>query len=39
MLAPLSIMKVDPDINASALHWSMTENRSESAGMMKMVVE
>lgn len=38
MLAPFSIMNVEPDIRASAVHWSITENKSEIAGIMNIFV-
>jgi hypothetical protein len=31
--APLNIMYVDPDINASPMYWSIDEKASEHAGM------
>ena len=39
MDAPLSIMKVEPDMRANAVHCSITENRSEIAGIIKILVE
>lgn len=39
MLAPFSIIKVEPDIRARAVHCSMTQNKSLNAGMMNIVFE
>lgn len=39
ILAPLSIMKVEPDIRAKAVHCNITENKSDKAGIMNIFVE
>ena len=39
ILPPLSNMKLDPEIKASALHCIMLEIKSESPGMMKIFGE
>lgn len=38
-LPPLSSMKLDPEIKASALHCNILEIKSESPGMMKIFGE
>ena len=39
IVAPFSIMKVDPEISARALHCIITVIKSEMAGIMKIFVE
>lgn len=39
IVAPFSIMKVDPEISAKALHCIMTVIKSEMAEIMKIFVE
>lgn len=39
MLAPFNIMKVEPEINANAVHCSITEKRSDKAGIINILVE
>lgn len=39
MLAPFSIIKVEPDIIANAEHCIMTENKSDIAGMINIFEE
>ena len=36
ILAPLNIMQVEPDMKARPIYWSMLEQASDKAGMMKM---
>jgi hypothetical protein len=38
MDAPLSIMKVEPEIRARAVHCNITENKSEIAGIINILV-
>lgn len=39
ILAPFNIIKDEPDIMARAVHWSITENRSLTAGIINIVFE
>lgn len=39
MLAPFNIIKDEPEIKARAVHWSITEKRSLTAGMINIVFE